>query len=247
MTNRKSQQTPSAEVATGGGSVASAAGIFVVRFFSSKPIQAYTLAGALCLLTALGWTQADGGKWPFKWPPAAEATEQSVLPPGKWWIITIDMSEKDPAKQIQRKEVDFDPGARVQHGKYRYIGGDTGDGRLSMVKRLGETLEISFWSETAEGPGVGALFLRPIDYREGSVGRVWTGFEVGHECECAPGIARPGPFTSVPAILSSTPNPPEKLIVLARKRATVNEVHFFPDDYVDELKKMDPQAAAKGS
>jgi hypothetical protein len=240
MTNRRSQQASSTEATTEERSVENAVGTLALRLLGSRPVLGCAVAGAVFVLTGIGWTVGDQ-KWPFKWPPAVEAAEQSVLPPGRYYLVTVDASEKDPAKQIQRKEIELSAGGRVQSGTYRYIG-DPGNGRLSLVKRLGETLAISFWSEQVEGPGVGAVFLRPLDYREASLGRVWTGFEVGHDCECSPGISRPGPFTSVPAILSSIPNPPEELLAIARKQATVDEVHFFPDDF---LKKKDAQTTPK--
>jgi hypothetical protein len=88
MTNRRSPQTPPTEATTEEPSVANAVGTLALRLFGTKPVLAYTVAGALFFLTAIGWTVGDQ-QWSFKWPPAAAAAEQSVLPPGKYYIVTI--------------------------------------------------------------------------------------------------------------------------------------------------------------
>jgi hypothetical protein len=111
-------------------------------------------------------------------------------------------------------------------------------GVVSGFRRIGgNTIGLEYASDDVNGNGLGYITLRQLKSPSESDPPVWVGFETGHDCLCGSKIPHEGPFTSVPAILTSTPEPPDYLVELV-KRATMQKQDFvWPDEIRQKTQK----------
>jgi hypothetical protein len=145
--------------------------------------------------------------------------------PSKMYLWTYDSSDNS----IQHKEIAL-KGSNTFTGKYVYRE-TANSGVIIGYRRIdGSTIGLEYASDNPDGMGLGYITLRRLKFESESEPSVWIGFETGHDCRCGASMSHEGPFTSLPAILMATPEPPSYLINLVKRAKTINEDFVWPDE-----------------
>jgi hypothetical protein len=201
----------------------------LARLLTIKPVLGYAVAGVVGTFAIAGWAFA-GPHWSLPESLISFPSKDVCPLPQSFWITTWDSSEADPAKRVQHKLVKLTRcDATKAYGTYEYVG-SPGNGEVTVIKRMGDTVAINFWSEKADGPGLGTVIVRPLAHRDTAAGTVWSGIELGHDCTCGTDYAGPGPFTSVPATVTESRDPPPEFAQRAATAVMQPEIKFFPED-----------------
>jgi hypothetical protein len=169
--------------------------------------------------------------------PAALAKGQPVKEPNLFpamvYIWTYDSSDQS----IQHREANLE-GSTSFHGKYQYREGSRNSGVISGYRRIkGGTIGLEYASNELDGNGLGYITLRQVQSDSDRDPPVWIGFETGHDCLCGSKTPHEGKFTSIPAILTTAPEPPEYLVELVKRAKNVEEDFVWPPEVVEKTKR----------
>jgi hypothetical protein len=155
--------------------------------------------------------------------------------PETMYLWTYDSTSPE-GQQVQHKEIHL-KGTNTFKGTYAYRE-IASHGLMTGFRRIGGgTINLTYGSEDPNADSLGSVTLRRVHFVSDKEPPLWIGFETGHDCTCGDGLSHEGPFTSLPAILSTSLEPPQFWKDQAMKVKTKTEDFIMPEDVVKLAKK----------
>jgi hypothetical protein len=126
------------------------------------------------------------------------------------YMYTYDSSEPEGSR-VQRTLIHL-YGTDNLTGDYRHLEKGGSHGTIEGFRRIAEgTIVLVYGGEDPNSDSLGSITLRQLRYASEGEAPLWIGAELGHACTCGAGMAHEGPFTTVPAVLTTNPDPPENI------------------------------------
>lgn len=172
------------------------------------------------------------GVFPAVMGKESPAKEPDLIP-GKISIWTFDSDDNS----VQHRDIDRLEGSTSFRAKY--VNRETKNtGVIIGYRRIdGNTIALSYASDDVRGNGLGYIVFRQLKSPSDADPPVWIGFEMGHDCLCGSTIPHEGEFTSLPAILTTTPEPPAYLVEIVTRAKTQKQDYVWPREILEKTKK----------